>query len=851
MEHRRFDQIDQIFRQVLDLPEKERESFLKEATLHDKEMYTEIMRLLKYADESQSFFGDTVSDFLAPLEPILKGDEPSADFTFEAGRLVGNYRITSLLGKGGMGQVYLAERDDGVFKKAVALKCLKKGMDSEEILRRFRFERQVLARLQHPNIATLLDGGLTDEGQPFFAMEFVEGLPINEYCDQKKLTVRERLRLFINVCDAVQYAHQQLVVHRDLKPSNILVTENGTVKLLDFGIARMLDDDHAFFTTPVTQAGMQLFTPRYAAPEQTKNEQVSTATDIYTLGVLLLELLTGRVPPDVWKNPEQASALVLKSESFDKRETHSDTIHHIAGNRSATPEKLNRELKGDLDSIILTALREEPPERFKTVEMLKEDIQNHLNHLPVSARKGSTRYRMKKFLARNIVAVAAATVVFLLTVLFVFAISYQLKITTDERDRTEQALQRAEQERETAEEISSFLENLFSAANPMAATSERLDTLRVIQLLERGEERLYSEFEDRPGIRARLLVVVGRSYRGLGNTERATELFENALDIYRTSGIRNDEDMAKALSMLAAVYMDVGKNAEAEELLREAQGLYGVIYAGDHNSVAANLSNIASSLQNQGKFDEAQQFYDEALAMMQRMQIPDSLQYANLLNANTALAYRLNDIDAAISLTRESLSINRALLGDNHPRIGRELNNLAFLLDRSGNTEEAIPVYREALGLNQTLLDEGHPFVIGSMGNLAFALSKNGETAEAEELFSRAFELHRSSGAGDNPELSVMLANYALMLTNLTRYEEAEQLYRTALEIDRRLFGDSHFRTGIVLGRVGGVLCRLQRSDEGMKYLDDALAVLRDHFQDEHPRLIDIMNARQSCSDPG
>jgi eukaryotic-like serine/threonine-protein kinase len=851
MEHRRFDQIDQLFRQVLDLPEKERESFLKEVNLHDKEMFTEVMRLLQYADESQSFFGDTVSDFLAPLEPLLKGDEPSADFTFEEGTLVGSYRIKSLLGKGGMGQVYLAERDDGVFKKAVALKCLKKGMDSEEILRRFRFERQVLARLQHPNIATLLDGGLTEEGQPFFAMEYVEGLPINEYCDQKKLTVRERLRLFINVCDAVQYAHQQLVVHRDLKPSNILVTENGTVKLLDFGIARILDDKHAFLTTPVTQAGLQLLTPKYAAPEQTKSEQVSTATDIYTLGVLLLELLTGRVPPDVWKNPEQPSAMVLKSVGFDKQETHSDIIHHIAENRSATPKKLNRELKGDLDSILLTALREEPQERFKTVEMLKEDIQNYLNHLPVSARRGSTRYRIKKFLTRNKVTVAAATVVILLTVLFVITLSHQLKITTDERDRTEQALQRAEQERETAEEISSFLENLFSAANPMVATSDRIDTLSVMHLLVRGEERLYSEFEGRSEIRARMLVVMGRSYRGLGDTERATELFESALDIYRTSGIRNNEDMAKALTVLAAVYMDMGSNAEAEELLREAQELYGIIYTGDHQSTASNLSNIASSLQNQGKFGEALQFYDEALAMMQRMQIPDSLLYANLLNANTALAFRMNNFEKAEALTRESLSINRAILGDKHPRIGRELNNLAFLLERGGNTEEAIPVYREALGLNQTFLDEKHPFVISSMGNLAFALSNIGETAEAEELFSRAFELHRTSGRSENPDLAVMLGNYALMLTRIGRLKEAEQKYRNALDIERQLFGEGHFRTGIVLGRIGGVLCNSQRIDEGIKYLDDSLAVLRGHFEDDHPRIIDVLNAQKNCTDPG
>ena len=837
-------QIDELFRQALELSERERNRFLKEATAHDSTLLEEVEKLLEYHDKSEALFGDTLSDFLAPILPLLEGEDTEYAFTFEEGTFIDHYRVKTLIGRGGMGQVYLAERDDGVFKKDVALKCIKKGMDSEEILKRFSYERQVLARLQHPNIAALYDGGLTESGQPYFVMEYVEGIPIDEYCDRHKLTVDDRLKLFLSVCDAVQYAHQKLVVHRDLKPSNILVTDGGLVKLLDFGIARLLDDDPDNFTAPVTRAGFRLMTPKYAAPEQVNSEPVTTATDVYSLGVLLLELLTGSVSSGRWKQGDSPSVHLMKNQGRSGKAAKEPGPESIAQNRSTTVDKLCRMLSGDLGVILQTALKADPSERYRSAALLMNDIGNYLLNQPISARPESAVYRVQKFVQRHKAGVAAGSLFLILLILFT-------GITAVQQAQTRTALLVAEFERDTAEEVSLFLESLLAAPNPMASNPDRADTMRVSQLLERAEHRIYSEFEANPEIRSRMLVVLGRSYRGLGDTERATELFESALDIHRTSGIRNDEDKAKALSMLAAAYMDMGNNGEAEELLREAQGLYGNIYSGDHQSVASNLSNIASSLQNQGKFDEARQFYDEALAMMQRMQIPDSLLYANLLNANTALAYRLNDFDAAISLTRESLSINRALLGGTHPRIGRELNNLAFLLDRSGNTEEAIPVYREALGLNQTLLDEGHPFVIGSMGNLAFALSKNGETAEAEELFSRAFELHRSSGAGDNPELSVMLANYALMLTNLTRYEEAEELYRTALEIDRRLFGDSHFRTGIVLGRVGGVLCRLKRSDEGMKYLDDALTVLRNHFQEEHPRLIDIMNARQNCIDPG
>lgn len=848
-DEKRRKQLDTLLQQVLDLPEQEQQAFLKEVTTQDPGLYKDLKKLLQYARESDSFFGETLSDFLLPLLPLLEGDESPSEFTFEEGTIIGNYRIKKLIGKGGMGQVYLSERNDGAFKKEVALKCIKKGMDSEEILRRFRYERQVLARLQHPNIATLLDGGLTDEGQPYFAMEFVDGIPITDYCDQKKLAVRERLKLFTHVCEAVQYAHQQLVVHRDLKPSNILVTKNGTVKLLDFGIARILDDEHSLFTVPVTKAGLRLMTPEYAAPEQVKNEQISTATDIYTLGVLLLELLTGPVPAAIWKSPEKPSARVFRSLNNNELSNDSNLADQIAVNRSATPKKLNLELKGDLDSILLTALREEPAERFKSAEMLKDDIQNYLNHLPVSARKSSTRYRIKKFVSRHKAVVAALGAAILLTIVFVVVISYQLKITTEERDRTEQALQRAEHERETAEEVSSFLENLFSAANPMAVRTERLDTLRVGQLLERGEERLYSEFKDRPEIRARMLVVMGRTYRSLGDRQKSIKLLEDAVEFYRNQSHIYNDDAALAYTTLGATYIDVGKNPEGEKLFRSAYNINRSLYSDDHIRIISSLNNIGSALQNQGNFEEAKNYYTDALSMMRRLPEADSTLYANMLNTNSVIAYRLNDFETAIELTRESLSINQILLGNDHPRIGRELNNLAFLLDRNGQTEESIPIYREMLAINMTHLNEDHPILIASVGNLADALSRTGQHEEAESHFQRAFALYRLRPENQSPELSVMLGNYASMLTRINNLTAAESIYREALQADLAIFGETHSRVGILKGRIGGILCQTGRYADGIQLIDEAIAVLQSHFPRDHPRLMDVQNASQNCSD--
>jgi len=838
---KRHHQLDRLFQQALTLPVDKRIAYLISVTSDDPTLIDDVKKLLQYHDESEEFLGDTISDFLYPLYPILQGDETDTDFTFEAGTFIGNYRIVSLIGKGGMGQVYLAIRDDGVFTKQVALKCLKKGMDSEEILKRFRYERQILATLQHPHIASLLDGGVSDDGRPFFIMEYVNGIPIDKYCNQNKLSVADRLRLFKTVCEAVQYAHQKLIVHRDLKPSNILVTNQGEVKLLDFGIARLLDDENPFFTAPVTRTGFRLLTPEYAAPEQLKNEQITTATDVFSLGMLLLELLTGLVSVIDRKKQERPSQLVLKKTVFHEKSVNSVTSQTIASNRSTTTGKLSRELQGDLDTIILTALKDDPSDRYNSAEMLMADINNYLRGLPVTARPDTPAYRMRKFVHRHRGSVAAASL--FIMVLFLFAILASIQQT-----RTESALRIAEYERAAAGEVAAFLENLFSAANPLTPTSERLDTMRVRDLLVRGEERLHSEFTDQPAIHARMLSVIGRTYRSLGDPERAILLLEDALSIYRSLQGDWREEISQGLNVLANAYMDSGNDVESERLHREVLAIRQILYPGDHPDKVMTLNNLGSTLQNQGKFDEARLFYDDALAMVRRLPEPDSLAFADILNTNAAFAYRQNDVETAISLTRESISINQALVGYEHPRIGREMNNLAFLLNHSGQREEAISIYREVLQLNRNLLGEEHPFVIMTMGNLADALSSEGIHEEASVLFEKAIDMQRSKYTTESPEFSVLLGNYASLLNKKSEYTEAEKLYREALDIDQRLFGEGHMRVGVIKNKLGVVLCRAGSQDEGEWLTRDGLLVLEQFFPPDHPRITDAKIGLEACA---
>jgi tRNA A-37 threonylcarbamoyl transferase component Bud32 len=410
-----------LFRVAIECDPAKRAAYLDEACADDTALRAEIESLLASHDHAENFiespaFADAVKALTeSPAETV-------------AGRRVGSYRLIREIGRGGMGTVYLAERADEQYEKLVAIKVVRRGMDSEEILRRFYNERQILASLDHPNIARLIDGGTTEDGLPFLVMEYVEGVPVMDYCDQRRLTINERLRLFRTVCAAVQHAHQNLVVHRDLKPSNVLVTPDGTPKLLDFGIAKVLSPELSTLTTEQTRTDLRILTPDYASPEQARGERLTTTSDVYSLGVVLYELLTGYRPYRSLNAPPHELARLICEQDPAKPSTtitNVEVVPHVgdAGAQAAStsesvslardtqPDKLRRQLSGDLDNIILMALRKEPSRRYATVGQFSDDIGRHLDGLPVAARKDTFKYRAAKFVRRNRLGVAAACVV--------------------------------------------------------------------------------------------------------------------------------------------------------------------------------------------------------------------------------------------------------------------------------------------------------------------------------------------------------------------------------------------------------------------------------------------------------
>ncbi|HYG63748.1 MAG TPA: serine/threonine-protein kinase, partial [Thermoanaerobaculia bacterium] len=526
----RWRRIDGLFAEALELPPDERQGFLAAACAGDDELRSEVESLLAADAE-----GEEGAAFLEqPAGEWLDLDEAGGPE-----RRLGPYRLLRRLGAGGMGSVYLARRDDGLYEREVAVKILRSGLEGTGALHRFLAERQILARLEHPGIARLYDGGRTTGGRPFLVMELVDGLPLDEYCDRHRLGVEERLRLFVRICAAVQHAHQNLLVHRDLKPANILVTAEGEPKLLDFGIAKRLGPesaDGADGSGPVTRTGLRVMTPSYASPEQVRGEAITTASDVYSLGVLLYELLAGRSPYRIAGGlPHEVERAICD----DEPERPSQALLRISGDRppeeiaaarGTRPQALRRRLRGDLDTIVLEALRKEPRRRYGSAARLAEDIERHLRNLPVAARPDSLLYRTRKLLRRRRAAAIAVTLGALLALGFVLSLVEQGRRLARERDKARYAL--------------SFLVEAFKNADPYHTRGRRLTAEEV---LEQGAARVARDLHGRPEVQAAVLDAIGEVYLGQGRADAAAPLLERALAMRRQDPGAAPADLANTL----------------------------------------------------------------------------------------------------------------------------------------------------------------------------------------------------------------------------------------------------------------------------------------------------------------
>ncbi len=826
----RWEQIDTLFAEALERPSDERTAYLRAACGEDPILYHEVLALLECDSKAEEILGESVTQYatsvLADLDVYL-GTELDAKPGSEQ---IGPYRIVRVLGQGGVGTVYLADRADGMFERQVALKLVKRGMDTDEILRRFRAERQILAGLQHIYIAGLFDGGVADDGRPYLVMEYVEGRPIDAYCDSQQLSVNERLKLFQHVCDAVQYAHQNLVVHRDLKPSNILVSEDGQVKLLDFGIAKLLSDE-ADRSMPLTQVGRRVMTPAYAAPEQISGDAVTTSTDVYALGVVLYELLTGHRPARPLadghatrsvKPPSSAVANAVERRRADGT-TEKLTPEQVCRARRTNPDRLRRRLQGDLDTILLKTLRQEPDRRYASANALVEDIKRHLGGMPVQARPDSMGYRMTKFVRRHRIGVAIMSAFILLVAAIVTLFTVRV---AEERNV-------ARQERDKAEEVSAFLEGLFDASDPFAP--ERLDTLEVRAFLERGAEQIQHQLPDQPLIQAQMLTVMGGVYRKLGLFDAARNVLEQALHTQLMQPVP-PLDLAATQARLAAVYKEQERMQEADSLTRLVLATRRALLEPNHPDVAAALTARGILLRDLANFEDSEPLFQEALAIYRQAYGEDDLQVLSVLNELAVLANDRGEYASAEVQFRELIAKRRAVLGDDHPQIAVTLDNLATVLRSQGKYDESEAPVREALAINRSVFGDVHPNIPGNLATLAAVYRRRGAYDEAERLIRESLAIQRRLRGDESGVLAFPLTNLGEVLREKRDFAGAEEAHREALRLVRQQMGDENPGVGIITGFVAGVLSEKGDHARAEPLFREALNLLRRVLPEGHER---------------
>lgn len=831
-----------LFEAALEKPTAERDRFLDEACGDETNLRQEVRLLLRAHAEAGSFL-EHPADLTA-----IDGTEPRS-----VGETIGPYRVVRELGRGGMGVVYLAERDDGAYSKQVAIKLVKQGLGTEEIIRRFRAERQILAQLEHPNIARLLDGGGLDDGAPYLVVEFIEGEPIDRYCDARRLSIDARLELFRDVCAAVQFAHRNLVVHRDLKPSNILVTSDGVVKLLDFGIAKLIAPELASQAGELTRVGSRPMSPDYASPEQVRGERITTATDVYALGLLLHELLTGHRAYRLQsytaegleevichRLPERPSLTVRREERFESSDGTIGLLspEQIAEARGHEPEGLARKLSGDLDTIVLKALRKEPERRFPSVEQLAEDLRRHQVGLPVLARPDTLGYRCEKFVSRHRVGVAVAVGLLVLILAFGVAMTVQQRRVSQQRDRAEQNAERAERnaelmarERDKARRTQDFLAELFEVSDPGEA---RGNTITVRELLDRGALRIENELQSEPTVQADLMNTMGKVYRSLGLYEESRSLLEKALEKRRRSIGEESLEVAESLDELALLSWFEGDYEPAEPLYRQALDIRRRLRSHEHPEVAASLNNLAQLLHTRGRFDEAEALFREALRLRRTHLEDEPLELIATLNNLARLLQDRGEVETAENLFREALTLFRKAHIDDHPDKATLLDNLARLLQEKGDLEAAEPLAREALELRRRTLGQRHHYVAISLGNLARILQDQGDLVAAEPLHREALTILRELFGDQHLEVANSLGSLAYVVWSRGDLDAAESLLRQTLAIRRQLLGDEHPYVSTSNSDLGLLLLDRKKLPEAEGLLHEALAGFQKSLGPEH-----------------
>lgn len=857
----RWGSVKELLHQALQLAPESRDAFLDEACSSYASLRAELASLLAAEEDVRSSFMQSpvlAKEWLG-VEPY--GVAPAS--VLEPGQTFsGRFQLVRKLGEGGMGQVWLVEQTSPV-RRQVALKLIRAGMYDQSTVQRFRAEWQSLAIMDHPAIAKVFDAGTTDQGQPYFVMEYVAGLPIHEYCDQKKLTIKQRLDLFIQACDGVKHAHQKAIIHRDLKPANIIVAEvdgRPMPRIIDFGLARAAQlrlDGQSLFT----QAGHFVGTPAYMSPEQATpdGQDIDTRTDVYSLGVVLYVLLTGGLPLEVNQQPLFEVLQRLREEEPARPSTKVSSDRHgstrAAAARRTEAAQLAGLLRGDLDWITMKAIEKDRARRYATPTELAEDVRRYLNHEPVTARPASAIYRLQKYARRHRVRVGVAALLMLLFAGFAVLQAVQIRRITRERDR-------ANRERDRATRITDFMTSMFKVSDPSQA---RGNSVTAREILDKASADMGKGLAQDPEVQAQMMDVMARTYMNLGLYPRAHELAKGALDSRVRLLGANDPKTLESMSQLGWVLIQEGHYRDGENLEREAIDSERRVLGAENPLTLETMGNLAATLGLEGHQDEQDRLIQQVVEIESRALGRENPQTLSAMHKLAVAQWSQGRYRESEQSYRQLVEVERRVLGPDHPQTLGSMANLASALEAQGQSAEAEKVYREALAglqhvlgpehkntalvmtrLAEVLVDEGkdaeaeklyrdalairlrnlgpeHADTLQSRINLAELLLKQGHVQEAEEMQKETMAISVRVLGAENPQALWVQSDLSETFTRERQYSKAERIAKEAFEIELRKLGPIHPETLYTLHRLGIAMAYNHRYAEASKLFHDAI----------------------------